>query len=132
MHFLGERGWGSLKDPIWGRSRWVKKDHIISLCSYNCRAASTSKEFIEKWNFTIWSTKIELVIARVESKNFIWNSFIHCMNQPFGVQYHNYLDCRPSSITRVTSDAAWMFTSWPSPLLHPSPSIESESLKRKF
>ena len=37
------------------------------------------------------------------------------------------LDCGPSSSTRVTSDVAWVFTPWPSPLLHPSPSTESES-----
>ena len=42
------------------------------------------------------------------------------------------LNYEPSSITRVTSDVARVFTSWPSPELHPSPKIESESSKKKF
>ena len=42
------------------------------------------------------------------------------------------LECVPSSRTRVTSDVARVFTSWPSPLLLPSPSTESESFKGKL
>ena len=42
------------------------------------------------------------------------------------------LKCVQSSRTRVTSDVARVFTSWPSPLLHPSPSTESESFKGKL
>ena len=42
------------------------------------------------------------------------------------------LDCGPLSSIRVTSDVAWVFTSWPSPLLHPSPSTESESISESY
>ena len=42
------------------------------------------------------------------------------------------LDYRPSSIRRVTSDVAWVFTYWPSPLLHPSPSTKVKVLRESF